>query len=141
DMHIAYLLSKYLRNSGGWTVRTRRIAMPGIDEAAAGKYHLHPRSLSYPRREGDGSGRTAITTMWSGRRRASAYALTSLDGGLTWGPVEVVVYYPGDSDETGQRVEHVVPAYDPAADRLLALWSGFGDARALEPSTHYASWS
>ena len=141
DNHVAYLVSKYLRNEGGWNVTTRRIVPLGIAEAEAGDYHWHPQSLAYPRHYADGSVRTGITFMWSGRRRASAYALSSFDGGLSWGSVEPIIYYVGNSDETGQILEHVVPAYDVAADRLVAIWSGFGDPADLAPNTHYSSWS
>jgi hypothetical protein len=78
-----------------------------------------------------------ITFMFSGRYRASAYALTSLDGGHSWGNVEVIAYHPGNSQETGQELAFVTPGYDPAADRLLALWVCCNK----DAATHYASWS
>jgi hypothetical protein len=141
DTHVAYLIRKYLRNAGGWEVTTRRIAPLGIAEAEAGEYHFNLQSLAYPRHYGDGTVRTGITFMWSGRRRASAYALSSFDGGRSWGEVEPIVSYEGNSEETGRRIEHVVPAYDVVADRLLAIWVCCGDPREHQSATHYASWS
>ena len=56
--------------------------------------------------------------------------------------VEPIVYDARDPLHGGIHVAWVAPAYDPAANRLLAIWTCCGDANfAPDESTHYASWS
>jgi hypothetical protein len=74
DNREVYLISKYLRNGGGWDIAIQRIATPGINKDAAGDYHFNIRALAYLRPQMDGTARTAITFTWVGQRRASAYA-------------------------------------------------------------------
>jgi len=51
--------------------------------------------------------------------------------------VEAIAHYSGTSQDTGRELAYVTPAYDVAADRLLALWVCCG----ADAATHYASWS
>lgn len=129
--NIAYLLLHRLSDTGAWQVQTRQIEPAGID-SSGGAYHLHQRGIVWARQRQDGSVQSGVTFVWHGQYHASALALTSLDGGQTWGQVEPVLYRPGQ-DIT--NVQFVAPAYDPASDRLLAIWTD-GD-----PATHYARWS
>jgi hypothetical protein len=79
---------------------------------------------------------------WTGASASGAYALTSLDSGQSWGLVEPIVYDGRDPNHGGASVIWVAPAYDPAANRLLAIWTCCGNADFVpEESTHYASWS
>lgn len=139
---IIYLISKYLINErDGWSVRTRQVEAAGIPSGEMGDSHWHPRHLTFTRIFPNGQATTGIVFVWSGQYRASAYALVSLDGGLTWGDVEPIVWQPGEDRVSGHYTQYVTPAYDPAADRLVAIWTCCGDSGHDEPSTHYASWS
>ena len=69
--------------------------------------------------------------------------MTSPDGGLSFGPVAPIVL---DDTATGTGAQapavFAAPAYDPVADRLVAIWSCCRDALyGGVASTHYASWS
>src|SRR5207249_9727838 len=90
---IVYLISKYLVNQGApWQVRTIAVAPPGVPNGEAGESHWHPRAFAFSRPYPDGTIRTGLIFTWSGQYRASAYALISLDGGLTFGPIAPIVY-------------------------------------------------
>jgi hypothetical protein len=141
---VIYILSKYLVNRGApWQIRQIAVEPLGVPAGEAGESHWHPRALAFSRPSPDGSVRTGIIFTWSGQYRASAYALVSLDGGLTFGPIVPIVFYPGHVQETGRDIAWSAPAYDPAADRLVAFWLCCANAQQQpgSASTHYASWS
>jgi hypothetical protein len=142
DQQMIYLIHKYLRNEQlGWQVLTRRIAPPGVAPGEAGASHWRPQNLTFTRFHADGTTSTGIIFTWSGQYRASGYALVSLDGGLSWSDARTVHYAPGDDRVTGRRSAFLAPAYDPAADSLVALWPCCGDGRRGSASTHYAAWA
>lgn len=128
---LANVVSKRLADGGSWQVETLPAAPPMA--RPDGERMWHPQALAYDRPDG----RTAITFTWTEADAATAYALTSLDGGQTWGQAEVVAQ--ASAPET---IVAVAPAYDPAADRLAAVWTCCGyDQWSVQGTTHYASWS
>jgi hypothetical protein len=134
-----YLVSKRLADSGGWEIVARDIIPPSD---LSGAHHLHAAGLAFPRALPDGSVRWGVTFTWVGDSVTGAWALTSLDGGLSWGSAEPIVFHPGASLGRGFTVGWAVPSYDPAADRLIAIWTCCAEATYTSaPSTHYASWS
>lgn len=132
----AFLISRLLIG-GAWQVAARPIAIPGIPDLSTRMWHV--RGLAYDRVLSDGSIEPAVTFSWTGADAASGvYALTSLDGGVSWGNVEPIVHF-GD---TGLRALNVAPAYDVAADRLIAVFTCCADpAWTWVETTHYARWS
>ena len=80
------------------------------------------------------NGNTGILVTWVGYQSATVYALTSLDGGRSWDDVSLIA-----ARDVGPRIAAVAPAYDPGADRLVAVWTCCGKSKL--DSTHYASWS
>lgn len=56
----------------------------------------------------------------------------------SWGPVERIA----TPQRAGEQIAFVAPAYDPAADRLVAVWTCCAFVLFATPeTTHYASWS
>jgi hypothetical protein len=134
-----YLARKYLVNAAdGWEVVKRTAdttAFPVPDR------FTRPQGIAFDRTRPDvpPGQREGICFTWVDRDAGRAYALTSFDAGSTWGPIEPVVY-AGDTDP--QRVHFAAPAYDPAADRLVTIWTCCaGTLFVPAASTHYASWS
>jgi hypothetical protein len=141
DPRQLYLLSKRLAAAGNWTIQTRAFAVAGIDARDLGDFGVNVRALTFARPSAGGT-EPGLVFMFSGRNRASAYALTSLDGGASWGVVEPIAFRAGEPETSGYTIGWVAPAYDPAADRLIAIWTCCADASgAPVESTHYASWS
>ncbi len=122
------ILSKRLSDGGAWQVQMRRVpSLPNVPPALL----WQQEAVLFPR---PNSATPGILVTWPGFEASIAYALTSLDGGQTWGEVETIV-----ASTQGARVNRVVPAYDAAADRLVAIWTCCGNPK--EESSHYASWS
>lgn len=135
----AYLISRRLADGGDWQIAERDITVPYGD---TGERNWHASGLVFPQIHSDGSTTSGVIFTWTGAYTSGAYALTSLDGGQSWGLVEPIVYDPRDPMHGGLHVAWVAPAYDPAASRLLAIWTCCGDANfRSDESTHYASWS
>lgn len=66
------------------------------------------------------------------------YALTSLDGGVSWGGIESILVF----GTSGAKTLYDALAYDPAADRLVAFFTCCGDANwEWVEATHSARWS
>lgn len=135
----AHLLGKYLRDPGPWQVHALPLPSSRADQDVV---RWQVRHLSFTRVLPDQRVTTGLIFTWSDAERAHAYALTSLDGGLTVGAVSpIVVADPAPAGRAPTAV-FAAPAYDPVADRLVAIWSCCHDASAQPvPATHYASWS
>lgn len=135
-----YLISKRLADPGDtWQVQERDITVPYGD---TGERHYHPSGLVFPQTRPDGSATTGVVFMWTGAYITGAYALVSLDGGQSWGLTEPIVFDGRDPRASGYQIQWVAPAYDPAANRLIAIWTCCADANFNQvESTHYASWS
>lgn len=72
------------------------------------------------------------------REGGALYAAASLDGGASWGGVQVVARAQGGQG----RLPAGSVAYDPAARRLIALWECCADAtEGSVESTHYGAWA
>gem|GEM_PF-1182280 len=134
-----YLIAKRLADPGDWQIEERDISISAGD---TGERHWHSSGLVFPQTHPDGSVSSGVIFTWTGAYTNGAYALVSLDAGQRWGPVEPILYDGRDSSESGSYVKWVSPAYDPAANRLIAIWTCCGDATFTPvESTHYASWS
>lgn len=132
---MAYLISKRLAGTGPWHVEVHPLAAPG---GALGERMWHVRGLVFERPSGDPQAAPGIIFTWADAEAGGAYALTSLDGGQTWGEVERIAA----PQTAGEQIAFVAPAYDPAADRLVAVWTCCAFALFATPeTTHYASWS
>jgi hypothetical protein len=133
---IAYLASRRLFDTGSWTIRSREISVPGVE---IGTRMWNVRGLAYDRHLPDGQIEPALTFTWTGGDAPSGvFALTSRDGGRSWGAVEPVVYF----GQSGAKALFAAPAYDPAADRLVVIWTCCADAGWVwVEATHYVRWS
>lgn len=132
----AYFMSRRIADRGDWQVRQKQLAAPSA--APLGVRMWHVRGLAYERSSVGSVPSQVITFTWTDAEFGSAYALTSLDGGTSWGGVERIA----SSIATGGQIAFVAPAYDPAAGRLAAIWTCCGDdSWEAQGSTHYASWS
>jgi hypothetical protein len=120
---------------GAWQLQSREVAVGAEIGMRMGSVH----GISYDRSAPDGTLQPAISFTWTGMDAPQGvYALTSIDGGASWGQVEPV-FFLGLS---GSQLPFAAPAYDPAADRLVALFTCCADARwAWVESTHFARWS
>lgn len=127
DPRQLYLFTKTL-GAGSWITTTRPFRVTGIDSANLGTFGVNVQGIAYTRP----NGQQGVTFVWAGRDQASIYSLTSLDGGQRWDDVMPIVYR-----QSGETLAFVSPAYDAAADRLVALWLCCGE----QQSTHYTSWS
>lgn len=124
----ALLLTTSLSNPTDWQVQSRSIS---------GSRYWSARGVAYTRPDGT----PGITVTWSeSDASGDAYALTSLDGGQTWGAAETVA-----ATQPSAWAGFVAPAYDPVADRLAAIWTCCADRGAtmwdMAATTHYSHWS
>ena len=80
---------------------------------------------------------TGLIFTWSDAERAHAYSVTSLDGGLSFGPV-VPIVLDDTAVGTGAQAPAVfaAPAYDPVADRLVAIWSMLSRGAVRRVASH-----
>jgi hypothetical protein len=141
DPTTGHLIGKYLADPGPWQVRDVPLIPAGVADPGFLRWQAH--HLSFTRLLPSGQVSTGLIFTWSDAERAHAYSLTSLDGGLSFGPVAPIVL-DDTAAGTGAQAPAVfaAPAYDPIADRLIAIWSCCRDALyGGVASTHYASWS
>jgi hypothetical protein len=130
DVPRAFIASRRLSDTGAGQVAARTLVVPGRQ---LGPRMWHPRGLAYTRPDGT----TAMTFTWADAERGTAYTMTSLDAGTTWGDVTSLAQ-PGSD---GEQIAFVAPAYDVAADRLAAIWTCCGlDQWESSGTTHFASW-
>jgi hypothetical protein len=127
-----YLLSRPL-DGGAWERQQRTIAVGG---AEVGALPWRVRSTSFTRPDGS----TGLLFAFGVRGTAGVFALTSLDGGRSWGEIRPIAF--DGAEQSGRWLDRAVPAYDPEADRFAAVWACCADAAwAVVPSTLYGSWS
>ncbi len=137
-----HLIGKYIADPGPWQMHDLALDPGGEGDADAVRWQA--RHLSFTRLLPDGRVTTGLIFSWSEAERAHAFSVTSLDGGLTFGPAVPIVVDDGGPQTTGAGAPAVfaAPAYDPLADRLVAIWTCCRDiVYAAAPVTHYASWS
>jgi len=119
---VGHLIGKDLVYPGSWQVRDVPLIPAGVP--GPGALRWQPHQLSFTRRLPSGAVRTGLIFTWSDAERAHAYAITSLDGGVPFGPVAPIVV---DDTVSGMRsappATFAAPAYDPIADRLVAIWT------------------
>jgi hypothetical protein len=131
-----YFMSRRIADSGDWRVRQKQLATPSAIPLGIRMWHV--RGLAYERSNAESGPSQVLTFTWTDAEFGSAYAITSLDGGASWGSVERIA----SPIAAGGQIAFVTPAYDPAADRLAAIWTCCGDdSWEAQGSTHYASWS
>jgi hypothetical protein len=129
---VGYLVSRRLADSGPWQIA--KVDAAPADGQMTGLRMWYVRGLAFTRQ----SGQQGLIFSWTDTERSGAYAVTSLDGGRSWGPVETIIPGSGKLND----VVFVAPAYDPVADRLVAVWACCGFTQfSTGNSTHYASWS
>jgi hypothetical protein len=137
------ILTKRLVDENQWFIQSRAFDLPrdeALDDPTGGA-GWHFRGLVFPHVLPDRSVQNGVIFTWATHTRAGLYALTSLDGGQTWGNAETIEYRPGEPDRIGHQ-DFIAPAYDPIADRLAAIWTCCGETqRTSADNTHYASWS
>lgn len=132
----AYFISRRIADSGDWQVREKQLVAPSAIPLGIRMWHV--RGLAYERSNAGSVPSQVITFTWTDAEFGSAYAITSFDGGASWGDLERIA----SSIAAGGQIAFLAPAYDPAADRLAAIWTCCGDdAWEAQGSTHYASWS
>jgi hypothetical protein len=141
DPTTGHLIGKYLADPGPWQVRDVLLIPAGVADPGFLRWQAH--HLSFTRLLVNGQVSTGLIFTWSDAERAHSYSLTSLDGGLSFGPVAPIVL-DDTAAGTGAQAPAVfaAPAYDPVADRLVAIWTCCMEAQYERvPVTHYASWS
>jgi hypothetical protein len=127
------ILSKRLASSEPWQVTELPYVLPD-GTRPTDRMPWHHLGLVFGAPNADGTLTDHVLFTWTTFAGYDAFALHSLDGGATWAPLEPIVYAP---DEQEQRVPYLAPAYDAAANRLIAIWT----CCARTHGTHYASWS
>ncbi len=130
-----YVLRRPL-SGGVWSVGSR-----SLSGAEVGVLPGAVRGLAYTWRQGQ-TAAPAVSFTFTMRDTASVLALTSLDGGVTWGSVEPVARSGQASvGASGTYIQSAAPAYDPVAQSLIAVWTCCKDGLwGNAESTHYASW-
>ncbi|WP_129676646.1 hypothetical protein [Candidatus Chloroploca sp. Khr17] len=120
----AVLVHQHGAPDAPWQLAHQPVAVPGI---AASLRMWRVQALVAPRPAAPD--RPLIMFTWTDAEHpATAYALTSLDGGAHWLPLEAIVHRPGATVGT------VIPGYDPVADQVAALWTCCD-----QMATHYAA--
>jgi hypothetical protein len=135
-----FVLQKRLNDANPWQVQSVSLdPPPGLYAGTASFYLFRGTTFRRP------NGRDGIMFTWSVYGGNAVHALTSLDGGQSWGSVETIAAYASDPDEDDPPPDHrwSAPAYDARSDRVLIFlvrrdlaavpWPGNG--------THYAFWS
>lgn len=137
------LLSRRLAGDGAWSVAIRPFDLPrdeSLNDPTAGAA-WHIRGLVFPCHLPDGRVQDSVIFTWATYGRVALCALTSLDGGATWEPIETIQSRTGPPGRVGPQ-EFVTPAYDPVADRLVVIWTCCGaEQGSSAPNTHFAGWS
>jgi hypothetical protein len=102
--------------------------------ASSSHMHRNFRALSYIRLP---TQQPAISISWIAQdeHAGAVYALTSLDGGHSWGDVEQIASAPN-------TIIDAALSYDPVPDTLIAMWPCCGDTTFQSlPASHYSAWS
>jgi hypothetical protein len=129
----ALLFSKVLGTSDPWQPAVRAIDVSGVDE---GPRTWHARAVVY---RPEGASADSVTLMFSDASQFNGYALTSQDAGRSWLQPELVVAPLA----RGEQIAFTTPAYDPASNRLAALYTccAAGGWNNAEAGTQFLRWS
>jgi hypothetical protein len=133
DERSATLLTQPLAAGGAWRMERRTIALPSDGTA---DFFWHMRGTTFARQQTAGAAQAGVVFSWTRRDHGEIFAIESLDGGQSWGPIEQVRRQTSDD-----IVLAAAPAYDPAHDRLVVLYTCCADQRETTASVHYAAWS
>lgn len=123
-------------DGGPWSIDRR--TLPGASsDALPGA----TRGLAFAWRRGETTA-PGVSFTFTLRDTADVFALTSLDGGATWGEIEPVARSGLTSaGAAGSTILSAASAYDPVAQSLIAVWTCCADGRwGNVAATHYASW-
>jgi hypothetical protein len=133
-----YLLRRPLTARAWSLVGSRTITHDNAGEIARGA-----RGVAYTVRSGDDTIYQGITFTVTFADYPTVYAITSLDGGRSWGEAEQVVRYGQRAvGDDGTLILAAAPLFDAAARRLVTVWSCCVDTTwGNKEATHYASWS
>ena len=95
----------------------------------------HAQLLAYPLQI-DGKPAEGLTASFTRLERGAFYAANSRDAGASWGPLRLV------GTQSGGRIGAGAVAFDPEAQRLIAIWECCADAtEGNVESTHYGAWA
>jgi hypothetical protein len=132
----AYIMTRRLAVPNQWVVQALPLHAPAGERLGLRMWHV--RGLAYDRPGPVGPLQSAISFTWSDAEHGGAYAMTSANGGATWSaPAPVVPARP-----PADTIAFVAPAYDPAADRLTAVWTCCAiDDWESHGTTHFGSWA
>ncbi len=134
-----YILQKRLGDTGEWNVQSKDLSPPAGYTRTDADYYLF-RAMPFRRPNGS----DGLVFTWSTYGANAVYAITSLDGGRSWGNTEAIVAYQETPETEPQPLDYrySAPAYDAASDRLVMMYVG-RDMKTTFPQvgTHYASWS
>ncbi len=135
-----FVLQKRLSDAGPWQVQSVSLEPPpGLYASTATAYLFRGTTFRRP------NGQDGIIFTWSVYGGNAVHALTSLDGGQSWGSIETIAAYASVSDANDPPPDHrwSAPAYDARSDRVIMFlvrrdlddvaWPGNG--------THFAFWS
>jgi hypothetical protein len=127
------LFGKTLGANEPWQAATQGIEVAGGE---TGPRLWHAQALVY---RATGATADSLTLMFTDANRGQAYALSSQDGGRSWLRPELVAAPLA----AGEQIAFAAPAYDPASNRLAALYTccaadGWNDSEA---STQFLRWS
>jgi hypothetical protein len=133
-----YMLRRPL-SGGAWELVGSRT----IPDDTAGSITRAVRGVAYTLQNASGQAIAGVTFTFTLADYPSAYAVTSLDGGQSWGAAEPIVHYGVPAQgSAGPLVLAVAPAFDAAAQRVVTVWSCCADATwGNVEASHSASWS
>jgi hypothetical protein len=129
----ALFYRKRLADAGPWQHAQLDVTLPGVE---LGPRMWHARALVY---RPPGAASDAITFTWSDASRWHGLALTSLDSGQSWLPVERVV----SPAAGGEQIAFAAPVYDATTNRLASIWTccAAGGWDETQVATHYLRWT
>jgi hypothetical protein len=126
-----YIISRELADPrAGWQTQLVSLAPAGVEAEALGLYGWHLQGTAI-------AGGALFT--WAGYDRPSAFALVVRDGQVQ--PARAIIAGTEPSRDRQRSVWYAAPAYDPASDRLAALWACCGSPLDHKPSTQYGAWA
>ncbi|MBP1466725.1 exo-alpha-sialidase [Candidatus Chloroploca sp. M-50] len=125
-----YLLRRTLHGTEPWQIEGIVLTNPWSAPMSPRMWNVNSLMAVRP-------GGVLLTFTWTDADAGYAYALTSHDGGDTWGAPEALA---APFEATGAIIA-ALPAYEPMTDRLVVVWDCCaGGILRRAPTTHYASW-
>jgi hypothetical protein len=129
-----FIASRALSGAGEWHIGTRQVKKAQGEGLVA-----RVRGLTATSTTSDGSSQTIVAFTFAIRSAPDVYAIVSRDGGASWTDITSVATA---HEPTSNVPPFSALAFDPAARRLVALWTCCEDAQwGSASSTHYGAWS